>query len=575
MAQEVHYEIFSRQGAKGGWRMLDVRDQRDAAIEYAKSLMADEKATGVKVVKESYNDETGDYLTLKIFEDGHNQVRSIPAQEDVPHALPCFKPDDLYSYHARATISRLLGEYLARQKLTSTELAHRADALEKLEATGTLLQHAIQKVAVAQAASTTTPVQQIVKSLNELVNNAFHRVYRDHRKGVFPLIEAKAFNALAAKLCDQSDGAYVLNGAIAQHLRDAKGWDEKVLRLLALLEQADGAGRALLLSSIDAMVAEILSGSAALHELIGARENFGEELASLVELFLGAEPGPPAGHGGVLALTRHFAADDLPEARTAIAGRLMAEFKSVKRLCPNSLVGEFQTLRRIADRLVRGIGKYLSHEDLIGVFTLRSKRLVTHETLSEHLADAATPDEKLSRLLSVEENIVGAENKRKLAGFIVPIVTAPAFETHFQNAKTPALSRLRSLASLQAHVLRSGFQESQRREIAELLDRKACEIEARTKLFESILAKTSGPVECAITLLKLCTGALLTEGRLAARARELVIAQLSKPGFFTGYAAQLARGRDKPDAQAAMSELVATLGKAGISAETGLKSIAA
>ena len=64
-------------------------------------------ATGVKVVKETHNNETGDYLTLKIFEDGHNQFKSTPAQEDAPHALPCFKPDDLYSYHARATISRI------------------------------------------------------------------------------------------------------------------------------------------------------------------------------------------------------------------------------------------------------------------------------------------------------------------------------------------------------------------------------------------------------------------------------------------------------------------------------------
>ncbi len=103
----------------------------------------------MKVVKETYNSETGDYLTLKIFEDGHNQVKVDVAAEDVPHALPCFKPDDLYSYHARSTMARLLGEYLARQKLTVTELMHRGDALEKLEATGTAYQHAIQKIAVA------------------------------------------------------------------------------------------------------------------------------------------------------------------------------------------------------------------------------------------------------------------------------------------------------------------------------------------------------------------------------------------------------------------------------------------
>jgi hypothetical protein len=568
MAQEVHYEIFSRQGAKGGWRMLDARGDREAAIEFAKTLMADERATGVKVVKETYNAETGDYLTLKIFEDGHNQFKSAPAEEDAPHALPCFKPDDLYSYHARATISRLLGEYLARNKITLTELSHRADALEKFEACGTVLQHAIQKVAVAQASSTRMPVAQIVKSLNELTNAAIHRVYRDQRKGVFANVGAGGFNALAAKLNGQSDASYLLNAALALHLADSAGWDEKVSRLLALIERADGAGRDLLFSSIDTIVAEILSGSAALRDLIGPRETFGEELMSLVELFLGDEPG--GGRSGLLALTQHFAADDLPEARTAIANRLMAEFRSGKRLSPASLFDEFQTLRRIADRLVRGVGKYLSHEDLVAAFTLRSRRLVTHETLSMHLADAETPEEKLASLLFVEENIIGAENKRRLAEFIQPTITAPSFEAHFQNPKTPALARLQALAGLQLRVLRSGLQEDQRAEIADLLDRLASDVESRNKLFESVLANTPGAVERATTLLKLCTGGLLTEGRLSARARELVIAQLSKPGFLANYAA-----RSRTDAQAALGELMAALDKAGIGAETSLKSIAA
>ena len=170
-----------------------------ARSPWRQELMASEKATGVKVVKETYNDDTGDFLTLKIFEDGHNQMKMAPAQEDAPHALPCFKPEDLYSYHARQTMSRLLTDFLSRNKITITELIHRADMLEKLEATGTLYQHAIQKVAVAQAANTTTPAQQIVKSLNELTTQAFNRVYRDQRKGLFPDPAADQFAELAAQ----------------------------------------------------------------------------------------------------------------------------------------------------------------------------------------------------------------------------------------------------------------------------------------------------------------------------------------------------------------------------------------
>ena len=577
MPQTVHYEIFSRQGSKGGWKMLDIRNEREGAIEFAQSQMADGKATGVKVMKETYNEDSGDFLSLKIFEDGHNQVKTQPAQEDVPHALPCFKPEDLYSYHARATMMRLIPEFLSRNKVTITELCHRADMLEKLEATGTLLQHAIQKIAVAQAASTTTPVATIIKSLNELTTKAFNRVYRDNRAKYFPDVAKDGFGKLATKLASQADGLYVLNGAIARKLREAKGWDEKVLLLLSIMGEApaEGPGRTLLLGAIDSLLAEVLSGSAALHELIGDSENLGQALMSLVLLFLGQEPAGMGERAGLIALTQHFAADDLPEARTAIANRILAEFKSCKRLNPQALDEEFKALRRIANRVVMGVGKYLSHDDLVGAFTLRSKRLVTFETLGEHLADAAGPDEKLERLLFVEENIIGTENKRQLATFVMPILTAASFETYFATGKQPVLARLQRLAQLQSRVRRSGFQENQRQEMADILDRLAFGLEARAKILETIDAKPGSAVDKATMILKLCMGGILTEGRLSRRARDLVLGYLGRPGFFTGFVARPTPAGLARDADSAMADLMDMLGKAGISAETGLKSIAA
>src|SRR6185312_2138217 len=141
-----------------------------------------------------------DYLTLKIFEDGRNEMKDAAVKEEPPQALPCFKPDDLYSYHSRQTMARLFIDFLSRNKVTITELIHRADLLEKLEATGTVYQHAIQKIAVAQAANTSVPVQQIIKSLNELTTQAFNRVYRDQRAGKFPHPEPDQFAQLAEQL---------------------------------------------------------------------------------------------------------------------------------------------------------------------------------------------------------------------------------------------------------------------------------------------------------------------------------------------------------------------------------------
>ena len=575
--QEVHFEIFKRRGAKGGWKLHDVLSNRDAAIKLAQTMMAAGEVTGVKVVKETYHSDTGDYLTLKIFEDGHNKATVDPAADDVPSVLPCFKPDDLYSYHARATMTRLLSDYLARKKLTVTELIHRADALEQFEATGTTYQHAIQKVAIAQASATKKPVQQIIKDLNALVSKTIARVYRDARRNYFPTVEDGKFRTLADSLIGESDGGYILNGAIAKHLSSATGWDGKIVRLLAIMEQGrdDSPGARLLLSSVDAIVAEILNGSAALHELIGNHENLGDALTTLVHLFLGQARSDKTASSGVAVLTRHFASDDLPAARTAIANRIMAELKSTRRLGGETLLDEIAILRRIANKLVLGQGKYLSHDDLIAAFTTRSRRLVTYEGLARFVEPISGPDEKVEKLLMVEEGIIGAENKRQLASVILPLIGAASFTDHFQDASIPVLARLQRLAELQGRVLRSGLQENQRHEIAQALDKVAAATEARARILENIAGRSSSPVDKVVTVLKLCSSGVLTEGHLSAKARAMVLADLNKPGFLADYAAHLAHGAEPPPPETAKADLLHILEKAGITPETGLKTFAA
>jgi hypothetical protein len=577
MAQEIHYEIYRRHGSKGTWQLHDVATLRDAAIRLAETLMTEEKATGVKVVKETYNPDTGQYLSLKIFEDGHTKLKLSAAAEEAPHALPCFKPDDLYSYHARATLTRVLHDYLARQKLTVTELIHRADALEKLEATGTIYQHGIQKVAIAQASSTTTPVQNIIKSLNELTTQAVHRVYRDTRRSYFPVVRRGEFGPLAEKLAATADGVYRLNGAMARHLAGAQSWNEKLTSLLAIIDEVsdDGAGRTLLLGVLDTLIAEVLGSSAALHELIGKTENLGEALLALVELFLGQARTDDVGDSPISILTRYFAADLLPDSRTAVANRITAELRSVRRLCPTSLLDELKVLRRIANRLVLGQGKYLSHEDIIAAFTLRSRRIVAHESIGEHLAEARLPDEKVERLIVIEENLIGAENKRQLAAFVLPILTSAPFEAQFLSAKDSIVSRLKRLCELQTRVRRSGLPDQQRDELSAHIDRIAAEAEARSKLIQSIEAKSLSPAERALAILKLFATNIFTEGKLAQRARALVLTQLGQPGFFTDYVSQMAKSAGQPDAETAMNALMQSLELAGITPQTGLKSIAA
>jgi hypothetical protein len=78
-----------------------------------------------------------------------------------------------------------------------------------------------------------------------------------------------------------------------------------------------------------------------------------------------------------------------------------------------------------------------------------------------------------------------------------------------------------------------------------------------------------------VAILRLFTGGHLTQGKLAVKARERIVKCLSAPGFFSGYMALCAHGGEAVSAESVMGDLMETLEKAGITRETGLKSIAA
>lgn len=571
---EIHYEVFRRVGRGGGWALVEAMPKREDAVDLARAILSDGRAAAVRVVKETFQPATGEYVSLVVLEEGDIAVKKNKNSkvDDSTNPVPCFKPDDLYNYHARATLTRLIGDWLSRNKLTPTELIHSAAALERFEATGTTFQHAIQKTAVAQASGTEVPVAQIMKQLTTLANTAIKRVYTDEKKGVFPDCVPGDFAKLAARIAAEPDALYRLNGSLAKYLAPGKTWDAKLQLLLALMPEipAEGAARALLLGAIDSLVSELLNGSAALVDLLGHNPDLGHALINLVELFMGTTVHAAEGAGrGINELARSFAADELPASRTAIANRILAELRGLHRLSSVSVEDELRMLRRLANDLVRGQGKYLSHEDLISAFTDRSKRVVNGDALSEYLADAKTADVKFDRLMLIEENILGVENKRTLAGFIYPLVVSNAFEDQVAQGEG-APQRLKRLAEMQTRALRGGFQEEQKTQIAVALDAVAMRIDDRAKFLNGVETKIINPIERAQTLIKLLAGGVFTQGEMTARAKRILFAALSRPGFVGTYAAQNGVGRDL-----AIATLAGQLEKAGIAPEESLRLFAA
>ena len=155
---QVHYEVFVRRTPQAPWRLEMASEDRADALASAEDLIKEQRVAAVRVTKETLDPDSMEFQSVTLM------TRGVPDAEHKarvrePLADPvCTGPLDLYNAPAREKIQRLLDDWLRRNRATPFELLHRPDLVEKLEASGVELQHAIQKVAVPESQATGQPV---------------------------------------------------------------------------------------------------------------------------------------------------------------------------------------------------------------------------------------------------------------------------------------------------------------------------------------------------------------------------------------------------------------------------------
>ena len=483
--------------------------------------------------------------------------------------VPCSTIDDLYSTSARQTVTRLIADWLHRQRLTASEFMHSAAALNKFESAGTSYQHAVQKMAVAVSSKSNAPVVEIIKALNGLATEALRRVYTDERRGLFPAMNAEQIVRKAEDVAEDPMGRYVLNGILVKYLAGAKTWNEKLLLVLGLrrIGTAQDSARALLFAVTDSIAAEVVADMRTLNELIGPEKEFGETLLDLVNVFLGLPEGGDGFAESLKALAEDFSRDELPETRGMIANYILSECKGTRRLCPTSLDGEMTAFRKLVDALKAAPERYINSEELAAAYAVRSKRFVTQEALFQFTAPGKTLDEKLDRLLAVEENVEGTANKRGLTPFAMSFLSGSTFEEELA-ADAPVPHRLKRVADLQARIMRSGFLDAQKDQMAGTLDAMAVRIESQSRFMAGLEARVTDPARCVDMYLQLFTAGLFTEGNLARKARRAILVALANPDFLSRYTED--KGKDR---QTVLMDLVEQLKRIGISREESVRAM--
>ena len=333
---QVHYELFVRHTPGAPWTLEMANESRAQVVETAEAMMEGGRVAAVRVCKESLDPDTREFQSVSILSKG--KTEAARKKKVVENRDPlCVTPEDLYTVHARDRIGRLLEAWLSRNHATAFELLHRPDLIEKLDAAGTDLQHAVQKIAIPEAQARDISVHELIRSFQSLIERAIKRVRADAKRERFPGLARDTFAGIAERLVREPDRAYLLGGGVAGYLAAAATWSDKVSHLLDLADAApeEGVARSFVFEVLEQPLSEILESRAALVELLGGHLDLGAQLAGMTRLvasdrlasLLALEPRleralPPL-EGAAARLARWMALPPFAAVRAAVGRRIL------------------------------------------------------------------------------------------------------------------------------------------------------------------------------------------------------------------------------------------------------------
>ncbi len=557
---QVHYELFVRHTPGAPWTLEMANESRAQVVETAEAMMEGGRVAAVRVSKESLDPDTREFRSVSIYSKG--KTEAARKKKVVENREPlCVTPEDLYTVHARDRIARLLDTWLARNHATAFELLHRPDLVEKLDAAGNELQHAVQKIAVPEAQARDISVHELIRSFQSLIERSIKRVLGDAKKGRFPVLTKGTFSGVAERMMSEPDRGYLLGGGIAGYLADGATWSDKVMRLLDLADAAPqtGAARIFAFEVLEQPLSEILESRAALVELLGGHLDLGGQLAGMTRLVAAdalsalvsmeaqlSRALPPL-EGAAARLARWMALPPFAAVRAAVGRRILRELNGPRRLRPTSPPDEIDLLRALGMALTAAAGHLLPPDDVHEAFIARSRMLVTAEFVEGLLGRDGSARDEADLLIWLSENVVGAVNKRAAARYLASHAGSLRFETELRYGPDTAAHRLAALAAMQRSSARAGLDPADLAPILAKFGEVGGLVEADSKLVFTIAHAAAPALHRLGLLLRMAMGEAAPIGPAAHRAKAAALKLLRADEVRAELAAapdQLAQVRD-------------------------------
>lgn len=531
-SRDTHFELFLRKSPKASWALMDANANRAKAIDQGKQLLKRYPHGGIRVMKEERRRD-GSYESIMVIQLGDcEDPRKKPSRTLVQKATSsCMSPGDLKSPAARKTYLEVIPRFLERHKVLPGELIYRTDLLEILEASGSEITQAIQRVAIGRSEG--DDLHSIARQLHELVGQAMNGMFKDKKAGMFVSWDGDLASVMEA--CRKKPNKRIAFGsALADRLKPATNWPDKLRALVSVWREAEKlekADREFVNEQLSDFFAEWIGTPSALNAIIGECKSTGDSLDRLIAIL---EPRPKEiGKLDVLAnmpsavdLNEAVHLGLLPSAKNTILSRVFAEISSNRRLIEGSLLTEFQMLKKFGDRLVK-ILQANRRAEMYEAFCARSKRLMATDTVDAYLENFDVID-RPRRLLELQDNMVGSDARQKMISLFRGLIGQPRFEAAALDSQGRQVHVLMALRKVQNDLIASSLPEADRIHAAQEIDALGVKVISSSAVLKTIAKKAGSPALAALGLFRLACEAV-PRGQCATLASMAATRMLKEP----------------------------------------------
>ena len=530
MSEGTHFEILAM--GRGSWQVQAVLDREDSAIQQAHDMHRLDKGGVLKVVKVEFHSRSGEFREREICKVGKVKAGEGRYSEGLDAGPACTELSELLSLTGRRAIKRVLRSWLDSIGVTPFELLHHPDYLNRLENSGTMLQSAVQRAAMAQSNATGGSLHDRQRELFRLVDEAIakaRKLWRDDSRPRFDGIDLPAF---IESLGDSDDISYFFNASIADWLSSFKTPGEKLQSLVTLAEQAKGSAER---ARIDDCLTDFLEDAQAVTQMLGDRASLGDALMHIASLVGGEPDGDDDGDEEFAVLKQLIRGGELPKCRQTLLRRIVSSLEGQRSLSDHGVVADARIAAELRRCLCSEDGQVVGGSEMEAAFERRSEKFVSPDAIGRVLDGIVAPDKRVKILLDVEEGVMGRVNKRRFGEYVVAVLRVPDNIEQLSAPQGPAAVYMRELAGIQKRILQSGLTEKQKEEGAEILDRICVTIMKSERILEKVGERSPGPVATAVALLRLCAAGTSTEGAASDTVRERIVSVLKTPTFLNGY----------------------------------------